>query len=225
LDAAAQRHTFDGTLIITRPATAMRPISTASTFVAVLIPSAAAGQSFADGGPVLGIGGWTPALMLLAGLVLLAVEVFVIPGFGWSGVLGLLALLGGIILAVSPGPADAAITFGIVISSLTLIGLALWHVGSRLRAGHPLLGGVLSRDEGYIANLPRPELEGLDGIALTDLRPAGVAQFGDERLDVVSEAGWVPAGSPVRVLRSEGYRHVVRHVPLPPPPAEEQAGG
>ncbi len=186
--------------------------------VLLLLPAAAAAQP--HGVPVLGVAGWMPLLMLLAGLVLLAVEVFVIPGFGWTGVLGLLAAIGAVILAVSPGPADAALTFGIVISSLTLLGIALWHVGSRLRAGHPLLGGMLRRDEGYVAALPRPELEGLDGIALTDLRPAGTAQIGDERLDVVSDAGWISAGSPVRVLRAEGYRHVVRAIPLPPPARE-----
>jgi membrane-bound serine protease (ClpP class) len=193
----------------------MRPIPILISVLA-LFPTAAAAQAHAA--PVLGMGGWTPVLMLIAGLVLLAVEVLVVPGFGWSGVLGLLAMLGAVILAVSPGPADAVLTLGILISSLTLLGIALWHVATRMRAGHPLLGGMLRRDEGYVASLPRPELEGLDGIALTDLRPAGTAQFGDERLDVVSEAGWIPAGSPVRVERSEGYRHVVRAVPLPPPP-------
>lgn len=198
----------------------MRPVPLLAAAVAALLPISAPARPHA--GPVLGIAGWTPLLLLAAGVVMLAVEVFVIPGFGWTGLLGLLATLGAIILAVSPGPADAALTFGVLLSSLTLLGLALWAVGSRLRAGHPLLGGVLSRDEGYRASLPRPELEGLDGVTLTDLRPAGVAQFGDERLDVVSEAGWIPAGSPVRVLRSEGYRHVVRHVPLPPPAAADE---
>jgi membrane-bound serine protease (ClpP class) len=195
------------------------PISISAAALA-LVPTAAAAQAHA--GPVLGIAGWTPVLMLVAGLLLLAVEVFVIPGFGWSGVLGLLATIGAVILALSPEPADAALTFGIIISSLTLLGIALWHVATRMRAGHPLLGGMLRRDEGYVASLPRPELEGLDGIALTDLRPAGTAQFGDERLDVVSDAGWIAAGSRVRVQRAEGYRHVVRAVPLPPP-ADEAA--
>jgi membrane-bound serine protease (ClpP class) len=194
---------------------AMRPVPALAALALALLPTAAAAQPHA--GPVLGIAGWTPVMLLLAGVLLLAVEVFVIPGFGWTGVLGLLATIGAIILAVSPGPADAALTLAVLVSSLTLLGLALWAVGSRLRAGHPLLGGVLSRDEGYRASLPRPELEGLDGVALTDLRPAGTAQFGDERLDVVSEAGWIAAGSPVRVLRSEGYRHVVRPIPLAPP--------
>lgn len=201
----------------------MRPVWTAAaTLVSALVPTAALAQPPA--GAVLGIAGWTPYLMLVAGVLLLAVEVFVVPGFGWAGLLGLAATIGAIILAVSPGPEDAALTFALLLSSLTLLGMAVWAVGSRLRAGHPLLGGMLSKEEGYRASLPRPDLEGLDGVALTDLRPAGVAQFGDERMDVVSEAGWIPAGAPVRVLRSEGYRHVVRHVPLPPPADETQPG-
>jgi membrane-bound serine protease (ClpP class) len=51
---------------------------------------------------------------------------------------------------------------------------------------------------------------GRDGIAVTDLRPAGTAQIGQERVDVVTEGEYVAQGRPVRVIRSEGYRHVVR---------------
>jgi membrane-bound ClpP family serine protease len=43
--------------------------------------------------------------------------------------------------------------------------------------------------------------------------------IGDERVDVVSEAEWIQAGTPVRVVSAEGYRHVVR--PLPRLTAEE----
>jgi membrane-bound serine protease (ClpP class) len=196
---------------------------TIRTLLLALPPALAATPAAAIPGPAwtgaLGLAGWTPGLMVLAGLLLLVVELFVIPGFGWSGLLGLLALLGGIILVVSPEPADAAFNLALLVSSLTLMGIAVWHVASRMRAGHPLLGGILSREEGYVASVPRVELEGTDGVALTDLRPAGTALFGDERLDVVSDEGWIPAGSPVRVLRSEGYRHIVRAVPLPRTPA------
>ena len=48
------------------------------------------------------------------------------------------------------------------------------------------------------------------GEAITDLRPAGTAQFGDERIDVVSESEWITEGSAVKVVSAEGYRHVVR---------------
>ena len=64
--------------------------------------------------------------------------------------------------------------------------------------------------DGYIAAIPRADLVGQDGVAVTDLRPAGTAQIGQERVDVVTEGEYVPQGRAVRVVRSEGYRHVVR---------------
>lgn len=193
----------------------MRPIS---ILPALLLATPAAPLAGA-----MGVAGWTPALLLFAGLLLFCVEVFVLPGFGIAGGLGLLAMLGGVALLVTGTPLDAAMALAAFVASLTLIGIGVWSAASRVRAGHPLFGGMLSRDEGYIAALPRPELEGVDGVALTDLRPAGVAEIGGERLDVVSESGWIGAGTPVRVLRAEGYRHVVRAVPLPDA-AEPDAG-
>jgi membrane-bound serine protease (ClpP class) len=53
---------------------------------------------------------------------------------------------------------------------------------------------------------------GREGTALTDLRPSGTARIGEERIDVVTEGEYVPQGSKVLVVRSEGYRHVVRKV-------------
>jgi membrane-bound serine protease (ClpP class) len=195
----------------------MRPILyLAAAALPTIAPTAAAASPPALG--ALGMAPWMPALLVVAGLLFLAVEVFLVPGHGVAALLGLMAVLAGIVLSIIgpfPGPADVAIALGAVVSSFTLIGVAAWGLYSRMRAGDPLLGGMLRRDEGYIAALPRPELEGVDGIALTDLRPAGTAEVAGERLDVVSEAGWITAGTPVRVLRAEGYRHVVRAIPLP----------
>jgi membrane-bound serine protease (ClpP class) len=191
----------------------------ALTLLLTLVPASAHASPAVWAG-ALGMAPWMPALLVVAGLLFMAVEVFLVPGHGVAALLGLLAVVAGIVLSVIgpvPGPADVAIAVGITVSSLTLMCVAAWGLYSRMRAGDPLLGGMLRRDEGYIAALPRPELEGIDGIALTDLRPAGRAEVAGEVLDVVSEAGWITAGSPVRVLRAEGYRHVVRSVPLPPP--------
>lgn len=202
----------------------MRPIPALATALLLAVPAAAHASPVRFAGAV-GLASWMPALMVIAGLLFIAVEVFLIPGHGVAALLGLIAVLAGIVLSLMgpvPGSADVAIAVGAVVSSLTLIGVAAWGVYSRMRAGDPLLGGILHREDGYVAALPRPELEGIEGIALTDLRPAGTAEVAGERLDVVSEAGWITAGTPVRVLRAEGYRHVVRAVPLPPPaPADE----
>ena len=51
------------------------------------------------------------------------------------------------------------------------------------------------------------------GVAESDLRPVGVARFGEARIDVVSEGGFVRAGTPVRVREVEGARIVVRAEP------------
>src|SRR5690606_27993607 len=53
-------------------------------------------------------------------------------------------------------------------------------------------------------------LTGAVGTAMSDLRPAGVARFGDDRVDVVSEGDFIPAGSTIRVLRTAGNRVTVR---------------
>ena len=52
--------------------------------------------------------------------------------------------------------------------------------------------------------------EGAVGVALTDLRPAGVASFDGHRVDVVTEGDYLAAGERVEVLRAERYRRVVR---------------
>lgn len=175
----------------------------------------------------LGVAGWAPVLLVLAGVVLLCVELFVLPGFGVAGLLGLVAMvLGGIIALVGPfpQPVDFAIAAAAVLSSATLMGVALWGVMQRLRAGRDeaIFGGSLPRERGYLSAPHRPELEGALGTAVTHLRPAGTAEVAGERLDVVAESGWIDAGTPVRILHAEGYRHVVRADALPPadPPAD-----
>ena len=56
---------------------------------------------------------------------------------------------------------------------------------------------------------PAHELVGKEGHALTPLRPAGTAQVGEARLDVVTEGKFVDAGQPVKVLRVDGNIVVV----------------
>ncbi len=68
--------------------------------------------------------------------------------------------------------------------------------------------------DGYVAAPTRGDLVGLSGTAVTDLRPSGAAVIGDERVDVVTEGEYVAAGAPVTVLRSDGYRHIVRAVKI-----------
>lgn len=170
---------------------------------------------------IVGLAGWEEVLLLLAGLVLIGVEVFVIPGFGIAGVLGILAVSGAIVMSLLgrfPTGQDVSRALGVLAATLVLfLGTALLLL--RVLPGRRVAGIFLQDTEaaalGYVSSAPRPDLAGKVGTAATDLRPAGIGLFDDERLDVLSEGGFIPAGSKIKILRSEGYRHVVRALEAP----------
>jgi membrane-bound serine protease (ClpP class) len=58
----------------------------------------------------------------------------------------------------------------------------------------------------------QPSLVGARGLALSDLRPGGIARIGHERVDVVTQGDFVAAGETVEVIRDDGYRRVVRRL-------------
>lgn len=168
---------------------------------------------------IIGLAGWEAIILLVAGLVLLAVEAFVIPGFGVAGVLGLLGVVASIVLSMvgsMPTTGDFTTAAGVVLASLVIAAVVGWqlirHLPKDRRAQRMLLQTSTSRSDGYVSSPLREDLVGTEGVAITDLRPSGTAMFGDERVDVVSDGPFVSAGTPVRVTRAEGYRHVVRPV-------------
>ena len=56
----------------------------------------------------------------------------------------------------------------------------------------------------------RTELLNGVGVALTHLRPSGTAKINGQRVDVVTETGFIERGTPVKVVAIEGVRIVVR---------------
>jgi membrane-bound serine protease (ClpP class) len=165
---------------------------------------------------IIGLAGWEVALLLGLGVVLLLVELLVLPGFGVAGVLGALAIVVSIFLSLVgrlPTTSDVIIAVNVLAGSMLLVGFASWQLVRRLpadRRGRNLLHREeLTRELGYVSAKRRDELLGQEGVTVTDLRPAGVVLVSAERIDAVSEGPWVAAGTPVRIVRSEGYRHVV----------------
>jgi membrane-bound serine protease (ClpP class) len=171
---------------------------------------------------IIGLAGWEVMILLAAGLILVLVEVFFLPGFGVAGVLGGLAILASVFLSMvssMPTQQDIMTALMVILTSLLLTAFMGWQLIRRLpedrRAKRILLQTATSREAGYVSGSARSELVGIEGVAATDLRPAGSGLFGDEYIDVVSEGGWVMAGTPIRVVRADAYRHVVRPVARP----------
>ncbi len=168
---------------------------------------------------LLGLAGWEELLLLGIGLIALGVEVFLLPGFGVAGILGIILVVGAMLLSlIGAGPtATDFIQAGAVLAAALLVTGAVIFGWLRHLPNSQRWGGLFLRDstragEGFISAPLRAELVGRTGVAFTDLRPSGVATFDLERLDVVTEGEFVKAGSSVTVVRSDGYRHVVRPV-------------
>ena len=175
---------------------------------------------------IVGLAGLEDVLIVGAGLVLLGIEAFVVPGFGIFGVAGIVAILAGLYMSLLgniPTMPDFTRAAWVLTSSMLLLIGSAWALirtlpsSSRLAESGIFLLAKTTSAIGYESAEVRSDLVGKYGTAITDLRPAGTALIGDERIDVVSESEWISAGTPVKVLSAEGYRHIVRSI------AEQQA--
>lgn len=168
---------------------------------------------------IVALAGMEELLLLGAGLVLLIAEVAVIPGIGIAGFLGTIAVLASATLSMVgsyPSMSEVISSLGFVAVAILLVAVFAFAIVRHLPYSRSLKGILLddstSREAGYLSAPDRQDLIGAVGMTITDLRPSGTAEFGDERIDVVTEGPFLDAGVSVKILRAEGYRHVVREV-------------
>ena len=151
----------------------------------------------------------TVIALLALGFILLFLEIFV-PG-GVLGILGVLAMGYGCYLAFDLSAAWGSAAVGLsVVVAVTAIRLV-----ARSRLGKKLMLDDAGARDWKAAEAGLGELVGQEGRTLTQLRPAGLAQIGERRLDVVADNELVPAGVRVRVVEVEGNRVVVEAVEDP----------
>lgn len=145
--------------------------------------------------------------LFIASFALLLAEVF-LPG-GVLGVLGGLALIAGVIVSfVQYGLGVGLMTMCGAVLAL-LVGFAIWlrfFPRSKIGRKFSLTDAVRSEND----NPQYEKLVGLEGVALTPMRPSGVARIGGRRVDVVADGSFIPEGETLVVLRVEGSRVVVR---------------
>jgi membrane-bound serine protease (ClpP class) len=166
------------------------------------------------------LAGWEEVLLVAGGLVLLTVEIFVTPGFGLAGTLGLVALVAGLGLSLVGSGATWDVILGaagqVVLSLLLAIAasLAMLRFLPRLPFGRRLvLETELGAGEGFASTAATDLMWlGKRGMAASTLRPAGIATFEGERVDVVSDGEFIDAGDPITVVKVDGNRIVVRQL-------------
>ena len=163
---------------------------------------------------ILGQLKWLMALLFILGAVLIAIE-FMMPGFGIAGTIGIISLLVGIVIASQV--VTLPVLLGMIVIVLLLIaGLLIWAYRSAVKGGRIsktlLLNSRLDSEQGYTSFRNEEELLGMEGVTLSLLRPAGQADIGGRRVDVVTEGEFIPKGVRVKVIKVEGFRIVVERV-------------
>jgi membrane-bound serine protease (ClpP class) len=167
---------------------------------------------------IVQLAGWEELLLVSVGVLLIALEVFVIPGTTVAGIAGIVALVAGLGMTLVGAGATVSVIIGalgrVAISILLAMAgaLALFRVLPRLPFGRRLvLATGMQADLGYVS---APDSDrhwlGRIGTALSPLRPAGIADIDGARVDVVSDGGFIDAGTAIEVTRVDGNRIVVR---------------
>ena len=166
-------------------------------------------------------------IIFIVGIILLAVELFVIPGFGVAGVAGIIFIIGGLALSLvgnigfdfSLVPTSNMIqSFSTVIISITIaFSICIW-LGKKMftnKTFAPKLALVAEQKatEGYTVSLPEfDSLVGKEGIAETILRPSGKVRVENDIYDAVAQISYIEKGEKVKVVEHENSNLVVTKV-------------
>ncbi len=167
------------------------------------------------------VSGWV-LLMFIAGLVCLAMEVFVIPGFGVAGIAGIIGIAGSIIIALVQKESIMDVTIGDVAYACMLFLVSLggallliWYLSSKygprfVRRTIELERAQYVRD-GYVGVDMTPAAKvGCKAVTVTDMRPSGKIAIGDDTYDAVAIDGYVDAGTEVSVVKYENSQLYVK---------------
>lgn len=168
-----------------------------------------------------GLAGWEDAALVLLGIALIAIEIFIVPGFGIFGIAGLGCLLGGFYISligdIEKTPHDILLDMsGIVSLSLIcsvlfmVIGYRFFFKGNGFDSGIVLTGKLKPYRE-ETEELDHTHLSvGDHGIAQSDLRPSGTALFGQDKHSVSSDGDFIESGSKVEIIKISGSNITVR---------------
>jgi membrane-bound serine protease (ClpP class) len=144
-------------------------------------------------------------LLLLGGCIALLVGELLLPTHGVLGVLGVMCLGGMIAVCFYVNQWIGLTVFLAAILSSQL----LLNVGMRLWKQSPV-GRRLILQPVQVAAAPSPVKLGQIGVTVTELRPMGECDFGEHRLEALSELGFVQPGQKVKVVAIEHGRPTVR---------------
>lgn len=162
-------------------------------------------------------------LIFVVGLILIAFEIFVIPGFGVAGISGIILTVAGLFLSLIGNvnfdfegvPMNHlagsifTVLVGVVMSSILIVYFAS-RIGKKGMFEHVALN---TDQEGFLSVPEAPKLlTGKIGVAATGLRPSGKVIIDCEYYDAVAVQGFIDKGQTVSVVKYENSQLYVNIV-------------
>jgi membrane-bound serine protease (ClpP class) len=181
---------------------------------------------------LLGRVGSLELILFMLGLGLLAVEIFVIPGFGFIGISGIVLIGLSLVLSMQDfiiprfewewglmGRNAIVVSVGLLAAIMGIAIIAL--LGPKTRMFDPLMlktkidqtasEGSGWQDDGGVTS-DYKDLVGKEGKVVTVLHPIGKAEIDGETFQVESEGAFVESGAEIKVVKVQGNRIFVRSV-------------
>ncbi len=164
-------------------------------------------------------------ILFIIGVVLIALEIFVVPGFGITGVSGIilvftgltLSLLNNVVFDFSNVPAKEMLMALIIVSAGTFLAFIIAiPLSQKLFTSGPLAKVALQTTqditEGYVGVDTEPKhLIGAKGTAQTTLRPSGKVLIQGDSYDAVAESGMIDRGENIKVVNyASGQLYVIK---------------
>ena len=156
-------------------------------------------------------------IIFFVGIILLAIELFVIPGFGIFGVLGIICILAGLVLGMLPNQnfdfefVPAADLFAalltVILAAIASVGLVFWltpKVNEWKAFSAVTLAGTQQRKDGYTSSFYSDNLLGKTGTVHSRLRPSGKVEVEGEIYDAYSRGEFIDKGEAITVISTEG---------------------
>ncbi|HOI32847.1 MAG TPA: NfeD family protein, partial [Bacteroidales bacterium] len=152
------------------------------------------------------------------------VEIFAIPGFGVTGILGIIFIIGGLTFAMVESVGDNPLEvnliplskafFTVIIAVFLSLGISI-YLSKRLFTtttfGHLALDTVQNKDEGFTsADKNYSSMIGKTGVAYTILRPSGKVIIDDEIYDATALSGYIDSESTIEVVSYQTGQLFVR---------------
>ena len=172
--------------------------------------------------------GYELVAIFVIGLVFIAVEIFIIPGFGVPGIVGLLMVVGSLVFSMLDGVEWQKYQWGGtgvsdlvtamsgpsmqlavgIFGSLLLLYLLMRFLPQLKFIDDQMLPGSLSRGTGIDVQ----ERVGMTGVAISDLRPSGKVEIDGQLLEVMTEGDFIEEGDAIRIVSEDGMGIVVKKV-------------